>query len=47
MEIGDHITLVYRGTIQGIREGDSITLVQVGTRWHQLNEVAELQVDPA
>lgn len=47
MEIGDTIELVYRGTIRGIREGDRITLVQVGTRWHQLDEVAELQVDPA
>lgn len=45
MEIGDQVTLVYRGTIQGIREGDSITLVQVGTRWHQLDEVNVMWVE--
>ena len=46
MEIGDTIELVYRGTIRGIREGNAITLVQVDTRWHQLNEVADVRVDP-
>ena len=45
MEIGDTIELVYRGTIRGIREGNAITLVQVDTRWHQLNEVSVMWVE--
>lgn len=43
--IGDHMELVYRGPIRGIRHGDELTLVQIGTRWHQLNEPQEIYVN--
>ena len=45
MEIGDAIELVYRGTIQGIRQGEQLTLVQIGTRWHQLDEPQLIRIN--